>query len=125
MRVPYRGRTAVLAAFFVLAALVVAPLGVEAPAVRADATSMAIALANSSVEPGMLPHKATSRVAQISEPRVLKGAGLNLVATLLALAMVLAGSATSGVRLVSRARPRSRRDLSGIGLRAPPSAQLA
>lgn len=125
MRVPHRGRAAVLAAFFVLAALVVAPLGVEAPAVRADATSMAVALVDSSVEPGMLPHKATSRVAQISEPRVLKGAGLNLVATLLALAMVLAGSATSGVRRVSRARPRSRRALSGIGLRAPPSAQLA
>lgn len=124
MRVPHLGRTAVLAAFFVLAALVVAPLGIDAPSVSADSTSMAGGLARSSVEPGMLPHKATSGAAQVGEPRVLKGPGL-LVATLLALAMVLAVSATSGVRLVSRARPRFRRALSSIGLRAPPSAQLA
>lgn len=125
MRVPHRGRTAVLAAFFVIAALLVVPLDVEAPSVRADTTSMAGGLANSSVEPGMLPHKATSRAAQVSEPRVLKGAGLLLVAALLALAMVLAVSETSRVRLVSRSRPRFRRALSSIGLRAPPSAQLA
>lgn len=124
MRVPHLGRTAVLAAFVVLAALVVAPLGVDAPPLSADGTSMAGGLARSSIEPGMLPHKATSGAAQVSEPRALKRPGLLLFASLLALAMVLAVSATSRVRLVSRSRPRFVRALRSIGLRAPPSAQL-
>lgn len=122
-------RLAAWAVFITLATVLIIPqVGLHAPdrgrAPHDDAAAMSGGVASDQIDPAVLPQRPTPLVSGAGEQRAPRATTL-LVAALLAAALALAVSVAGHTRPVVQGAPPLTRRRNCIGLRAPPSLQLA
>jgi hypothetical protein len=119
-------RLAAWAVFITLATVLTLPqVGLDAPDLgRAPHAAVAGGVASDRIDPAVLPQRPMPLVAGAGEHRAPRATTL-LVAALLAAVLSLAVLAAGHTRPVVQGTPPLTRRRNSIGLRAPPSLQLA